>query len=1002
MPDRNRVIHLQKGKTGRESGNRKVNLVSIVHILSMKAVFLFVFSCIATGLFAQTIKGKVTDSLHHPLPSATVQLNRDSGNIQLAQTITDSLGNYSFTIADSGRFTITASFVGFGTGSISITVTKDSVQTFINVPEFSLVKASGTLAGVTVTASTPAVSQKADTIQYSANQYKVNPDATSEDLVKKMPGITVGSDGTVTAHGDQVKKVLVDGKEYFGDDATAALRNLPAEVIDKIQVFDKLSDQAQFTGFDDGNSQRTINIVTKGGLRNSQFGKIYAGYGTDNRYTAGGNINFFNGDRRIGLIGLSNNINQQNFAQQDLLGVLSSGSNNRSGGQRGGGGRGGPPGGGGAGNFLAGTSNGINTTHSFGINYSDIWGKKVTVTGSYFFNNSRNTTAQLTNQKTVVTDDTSYFTTENLNSTNNNYNNRVNLRMEYKIDSANQLIFTPVAGFQNNHARSISTTSVATQSGESLSNLLNQTSTNSSGYNFSASLLYRHAFHKKGRSLSFGITPGMSDNTGETYQDIINDTINNGVDSLLFRDRNSHTKSIAGNVSYTEPVGKKALLQFNYNPSYQNSTAKQLLNHYDDASDKYSRLDTSQSNVFNNDIIKHNAGASYRIGDRFNNVMVGVSYQFTAMKSDQDYPENLTIHKTFNNALPNLMLNKKLGDKSNLRIFYRAATQTPSVTQLQNVYNTNNPLSVSTGNPDLKQSYNNTVSARYTYTNTKNSTSFFLNAFVLQNNNYITNATTVRLTDTVLTPTFTLSKGGQLTRPVNLDGYASYRTLATYSFPLKAIKTNLSINGGFNYVRQPGLINENKNKSDNYQYSSGLVLASNISEYVDFTVSYTPTYNVVKNTLQPSQNQNYYSGAASVSLNLLSKKGWVFHSDVINQTYSGLSTGFNQPYTLWNASAGKKFLKGERGDLRLSVFDILKQNRSIVRTIDGFNTADVRTNVLQRYGMLTFTYKINNVRTGKAVKAAPGVPQRERNRREEPPSGPPPGGEAPGAPPPGM
>ena len=973
----------------------------------MKAIVLLILSGISTGLFAQTIRGKITDSLHRPLASATVQLNRNIGNVPVAQTITDSLGNYSFANADSGRFTITASFVGFGTGSAQFTVIKDSARAFTNVPELSLVKASGTLAGVTVTASAPVVSQKADTIQYSANQYKVNPDATSEDLVKKMPGITVGSDGTVTAHGDPVKKVLVDGKEYFGDDATATLRNLPAEVIDKIQVFDKLSDQAQFTGFDDGNSQRTINIVTKGGLRNSQFGKVYAGYGTDNRYSAGGNVNFFNGDRRIGLIGLTNNINQQNFAQQDLLGVLSSGSNNRTGGGGGqrGGGRGG---GGGAGNFLGGTSNGINTTNSFGINYSDIWGKKMTVTGSYFFNNSRNTTAQLTNQKTVVTDDTSYLTTENLNRTNNNYNNRVNLRMEYKIDSANQIIFTPVAGFQNNHARSISTTSVATQSGESLSNLLNQTSTNSSGYNFSANLLYRHAFQKKGRSISFGITPGLSDNTGETYQDIINDTINNGVDSLLFRDRNSHTKSIAGNVSYTEPVGKKALLQFNYNPSYQNSTAKQLLNHYDEAADKYSRLDTSQSNVFNNDVVKHNAGASYRIGDRFNNVMVGVNYQYTNMKSDQDYPRDLTIRKTFNNVLPNLMLNKKLGDKSNLRIFYRAATQTPSVTQLQNVYNTNNPLSVSTGNPNLKQSYNNTLSARYTYTNTKNSTSFFLNAFVLQNNNYITNATTVRLTDTVLTPTFTLSKGGQLTRPVNLDGYASYRTLATYSFPLKTVKTNISINGGFNYVRQPGLVNDNKNKSDNYQYSSGLVLASNVSEYVDFTVSYTPTYNVVKNTLQPTQNQNYYSGAASVSLNLLSKKGWVFHSDVINQTYSGLSAGYSQPYTLWNASAGKKFLKNERGDLRLSVFDILKQNRSIVRTIDGFNTQDVRTNVLQRYGMLTFTYKINNVRSGKAVKAAPGAPQRDRNRSEEPPRGnepppgPPTGGEAPGGPPPGI
>lgn len=939
----------------------------------MKAILLLIFLFLTSGLFAQTIRGKIVDSSHRPLPAATVQLNRDSGNIRIAQTVTDSLGNYSFTTTGSGSFVVTASFVGFATSSSRIDVTKDSVN---NVSQISLIKASGTLAGVTVTATSPAVVQKADTIQYSANQYKVNPDATSEDLVKKMPGITVGTDGTVTAHGDQVKKVLVDGKEYFGNDATAALRNLPAEVIDKIQVFDKLSDQAQFTGFDDGNSQRTINIVTKGGLRNSQFGKIYAGYGTDNRYTAGGNINFFNGNRRIGLIGLTNNINQQNFAQQDLLGVLSSGSNSR-GRQRGGG----------AGNFLSGTSNGINTTNSFGINLSDAWGKKLTVTGSYFFNNSRNTTAQTTNQQTALSADTSYFSTEGLNRSNNNYNNRVNLRMEYKLDSSNQIIFTPVAGFQNNHSQSLSKTTITDQTGDLLNSLTNGTNTTSSGYNFSANLLYRHAFHKRGRSISFGITPGLTDNTGETYQNIVNDTINNGQDSLIFRDRNSHTKSIAGNISYTEPVGKKAILQFNYNPSYQNSTAKQLFSNFDNAAGKYSLLDTSQSNVFNNDIVKHNAGTSYRIGDRFNNFMVGVSYQYTDMKSDQTYPEILTIHKTFNNVLPNLMFNKKLGSKSNLRVFYRAATQTPSVTQLQNVYNSNNPLFITTGNPDLKQSYNNTISARYTYTNTAKSSSFFLNAFVQQNNNYITNATYTVTADSVLTPSLTLGKGGQLSKPVNLDGYASYRTLATYSFPLKAIKTNISFNGGFNYVKQPGLVNYELNKTDNYQYNTGLVLASNISEYVDFTISYTPAFNVVKNKIQPRQNQNYYTGATVVSLNLQSKNGWVFHSDVTNQTYSGLSKGFNQPYTLWNASAGKKFLKNERGDLRLTIFDVLKQNRSISRTIDGNITQDVRTNVLQRYGMLTFTYKINNVRSGKATKTVPEAPIQNRRRGEEPPRG---------------
>ena len=181
------------------------------------------------------------------------------------------------------------------------------------------------IAGVTVVSKTPPVQQKGDTAQYNASQYKVNPDATTEDLIKKMPGITVDKDGTVTAQGEQVRKVTIDGRDFFGDDATAALRNLPSEIVDKIQVFDRLSDQAQFTGFDDGNSVKAINIVTKSGIKNGQFGRIYAGYGTDDRYSAGGNVSFFKGDRRISLVGNFNNINQQNFASQDLLGVTSSG-----------------------------------------------------------------------------------------------------------------------------------------------------------------------------------------------------------------------------------------------------------------------------------------------------------------------------------------------------------------------------------------------------------------------------------------------------------------------------------------------------------------------------------------------------------------------------------------------------------------------------------------------------------------------------------------------------
>ncbi len=467
--------------------------------------------------------------------------------------------------------------------------------------------------------------------------------------------------------------------------------------------------------------------------------------------------------------------------------------------------------------------------------------------------------------------------------------------------------------------------------------------------------------------------------------------------SQLLRDLNSHTKSISGYIGYTEPVGKKAMIQWNYNPSYQYSTAKQLTSHYDDVSGKYSLLDTSLSNLFNNIIVKHNTGLSYRIGDRFNNFMVGLNYQYTDMKSNRTYPEALTIHKTFNNVLPNVMFNKKISAKANLRLFYRTSTQTPSVTQLQNVYNNNNPLFVTTGNPDLKQAINNTLALRYTYTNTEKSSSFFFNTYIQQSNSYITNATYTYTgrRDSVLTKSVVLAPGSQLSKPVNLNGYWNYRSLATYTFPLKFIKTNFSINGGFTYTKLPGLIDDSLNQSKTYGYTGGVNFASNISQYVDFNISYNAGYNVVKNSYQPQNNITYYSGSAAASINLLTKSGWVLHTDLNNQLYTGLSSGFNQHYTLWNASAGKKFLKNQRGDLRLSVFDILKQNQSITRTPLANGIQDVQTNVLQRYFMLMFTYKVNNVRSSKQpTKQAPEAPFRERNYRNEN-GGPPPGGGGP-------
>jgi hypothetical protein len=600
-----------------------------------------------TGANAQSVRGRLLDlNENKPLRGATLSLTSLRDSAQIFNSISDSAGRFEFGALDRDSFILNVSFIGYEDFK-QIVAVRDSA---VNLGTLFIPRSIKQLGEVTVVTKTPPAQQKADTIQYNASQFKVNPDATAEDMMKKLPGVTVDKQGNVTAQGDQVRKVTIDGRDFFGDDATAALRNLPAEIIDKIQVFDRLSDQAQFTGFDDGNTQRAVNIVTKSNMRNGQFGRLYAGYGTDDRYSAGGNVSFFKNNRRISLVGLANNINQQNFATQDLLGVTSSGGNRGGfggfGGGQGGnrGGQGGNRGGGGGnfggfggqGNFLVGQQSGISTTNSFGINYSDIWAKKITVTGSYFFNNSNNVNQQLTNRVTTLNDASVYYK-ENSFSKSKNYNNRINLRLEYKIDSFNSVLISPNVSFQKNSNAS-SFNAVNTYQGIPTSSADNFTKASTSGYNINNNVLFRHAFHKRGRTFSMGTLTAFNKKTGDVYVTSENKSYDSlGVvmqDSLeqQYTDNLTNGRTVALNFAYTEPVGKKGQLQINYNPSFTKNEADQKTFLYDLGEQKYSLFDTSLSNKFNNHYNTQNGGVSYRVGDRDKQFAIGVNYQYSKLQ----------------------------------------------------------------------------------------------------------------------------------------------------------------------------------------------------------------------------------------------------------------------------------------------------------------------------------------------------------------------------------
>jgi hypothetical protein len=956
----------------------------------VRRLLLVIFVFFSLGqLYAQnrTISGTVVDQqAKTPLVGATVQLKslRDSAS---QRALSDSTGGFTFTNLGRDSFLLYISFVGYNpiTRRISVDTTDISID-IAAVPS-----ASSELETVIIRTSISPVSQKGDTLQISASQFKVNPDASGEDLIKKVPGVTI-ENGQVKAQGENVQKVTIDGRELFGDDATAALRNLPAEIIDKIQIFDRLSDQAQFTGFDDGNTTKSINIVTKANMRNGQFGRVFAGYGTDNRYTLGGNATILKDNRRISLVGNFNNINQQNFSQQDLLGVTSNsqrgggGGGTRGGGgsprggsgNRGGSGAGGNQGGGNngsfgnSGNFLVGQQNGINKTNALGLNYSDMWGRKVTITGSYFFNNTNNFTNEVANTQYLnnTSSITNILDTTEANSRNNNH--RVNVRFEYKIDSFNQLTILPNLSFQEN----TTTRRVGTQTFFPDTNDIQQTynqnlsTSTRSGDNLNNTILYRHSFRKKGRTLSLNVNTSYNKRTGESYVNTLTRSFSNSLfedtTSNRFTDQLSHGLQVSTNLAYTEPLGVNSQLQINYNPTFSNSTSNQQTYAMNPADSKYSIFLNNFSNVFESRTDAQNAGVSYRYGTRDRQISFGASYQHTNLNSDQTFPTKVTVDKSFNNVLPNAMVRYKLSTRSSLRFMYRASVNQPSVTQLQGVLDPTNAPIYTIGNPDLSQQYMHTLSTQYTFTNTGNGMLLVGNIFYQAANNYIASATYTPVIDTVVQGE-TLPAGSRLTKPVNLNGYSSLRSFVTFAVPVKFIKSNINVNGGVTFSKIPGFSNYLLNETKNTTYTLGLVVASNVSQYVDFTVSYTANFNNIRsNSVQSLTTTNYFQHVASVQLNLLSKSGWFFQNDLNNQYYNGLSAGFNQSYFLWNMSAGKKILKDQKGELKVSVFDLLKQNRSITRNVTADYIEDVQNQVLRQYFMLTFTYNLRNFGTAAA------------------------------------
>ncbi|MEO8172803.1 MAG: outer membrane beta-barrel family protein [Sediminibacterium sp.] len=925
-------------------------------------VFIFMGFAVSAQNTTATLKGKLVDSVNkQSLKDASITIldARDSSLEVFGLAKED--GSFSIVNIGFGAMIVQVKFNGYETFTKNITFSADNST--VNLGNIKMVPGANELAGVTVTQS--AMRMKGDTAEFNASSFKTKPNAVAEDLIRKMPGMEVAKDGSIKSQGEAIQRVTVDGKRFMGDDPKLATRNLPPDVIDKIQVFDDMSDQAKFSGFDDGNRVKTLNITTKKDKKKGMFGKAVAGIGTkddygDTRYEESFNFTKMNGDQQLTVMGQANNVNKQNFSDNNI-----------------GGGRGGQ-GGGGGGNFGGGGGGGgIRTVLSGGFNYRDVWSPKIDAYGSYTFNQPRSNSQSSSNVRNILGADTANFNDSYSSSESRSENHRFSFNFEDRIDSVNSLIFRPNFALQSSNP--ISASETTTLGGKNVENggtnpiykSVSKSSGYNSGYNINGSnLQLRHRFAKRGRTISLDLGFSASTNNGDGNNYSVNtfykpflktDTINQHyIDS-------SRSYSFNPTISYTEPLSKNSMIELRYSYNYNNSTTINNTYRFDNVSQKFSKFDSLYSNSYKYNTASSTANFSYRMQQTKYNFILGTGLQFMDLESNNT-TKNVLVKRNFVNFTPTANFTYNFTKTRSLRFFYNGRTGQPNTSQLQPIVTTSDSINFQVGNPNLKPQFNNNV--RLLYSSIDPFTQRLI--FATINGSITTN-------DIVSSITQDLNGSGRKTTTYvnygatyNLGGYFSY------GFPLKSPKSNLNLQTNINYSKSQSLLNSVANSTQSYNLSETVKWTTNLKNNFDMNLSTTFAYNPIRNSLSPTQNTNYMTQTLAADFTVYSNNGWIVASDFDYTHYMGRPVGYNTTVFLITPSIAKTFLKNKAGELRLSCFDLLNQNQTVSVSNNANQIVNSISNTLKRYVMLTFTYNLRafgqNQRGGQQNMRGQGMP----------------------------
>jgi hypothetical protein len=907
-----------------------------------------------------SISGRVTDSTGEKgLDKATVKLVEKAAPKDTSRTFTNSKGEFLLNKIPTSAYYIIVTYSGYQPLVKEFFKPSAGVSN-IDLGDLTMLTDIRLLKEIIIEA--PAVTIKEDTVEYNAKQFQTKPNATTEDLLKKLPGVQVDRQGNITAQGKQVTRVKVNGKDFFSGDPKTATKELPADMIDKVQVVDDYGDQASASGIRDGEPEKVINLQLKKDKNKGVFGRAQAGHGTNDRYIGALTFNRFNNNRQISLIANSNNTNTSTFSLQDGGGGQGGGLQMNIGG--GGGNRGGGGGMGmssGMGNLLGSfggqdNQNGITRLHSVGLNFRNDWGKRNSFYGSYTYSDRKSNTEQLTSQQNLL-NNLLFVNNTNQRAVNKSGTHRAFANLELWVDSFNYIKFSQNFSYTNsNNQRKedfdfFKSENIKTQNGIRSDSSVNKRP------NFRSNLLYNHRFKKRGRNLSLNTDINFSENESDQLSGNItqfydangNPLFNNNLLQSINQDNRS--SSINVRATYTEPLSTERFLDFSYtyNRNFSNNDRKVFSK--DPVNGSFNFID-SLSNAFKNNFNFNRFGASLRTQKKKYNYTLGVLFQPVLLEGvsitkDSGYKPIRNF-----NWFPVARFSYNFTKTKSFNFNYNGNARQPSFEQLQPVTDKSNLQFQREGNPGLRPAISHTFNTGF------NSFNFSSGRILL------TNVSLNIVKDQIVNNVITLRapngqpSGAQLTRPENVQGFYNANFFFTYSQPFKNRKYVLSLLGLVNYNNNINLVDGIKNIGRNWLAAPGLNFDYNLS-WLELSTGARYNLNYATFTLPSSPKQNQSTWTLSSDARFDFGKGWILRWDFDYTINRGLAAGVQRDIALLNGSLEKEMFKKKNGVLKLAGFDIFKQNTNISRSVNGTNITDIQVNRLTQYFMLSFTYRFN-------------------------------------------